>query len=80
MTFKKVSFKLINNTVFVRAMENVRKDGDIKLATTERRRIYFVSEPNHHNKKLFYRKLSSNSNEKKEILINKPVYLGLSIL
>ena len=34
-------------------MENVRKDKDIKLVTTERRRNYLVSEPNYHTTKLF---------------------------
>ena len=41
-------FKLMNNVVFAKAMENVRKHRDIKLVTIERRRNYFVKEPNHH--------------------------------
>ena len=43
--------KLMNNTVFGKAMENVRKH--IKLVTTERRRNYLVSEPNFHTTKFF---------------------------
>ena len=59
----------------------VRKHGDIKLVTTERRRIYLVSEPNYHTTIFFYKKVISNRNEKKtEMLMNKPVYLGLSVL
>ena len=46
-------FKLMNNAVFGKIMENVRKYRDIKLATTERRRNYLVSEPNYHITKLF---------------------------
>ena len=43
----------MSNAVFGKIMENVRKYRDIKLATTERRRNYLVSEPNYHIKKLF---------------------------
>ena len=51
--FEKVFFKLMNNSVFEKAMENVRKYRDIKLLTTERRRNYLMSEPNYHTKKFF---------------------------
>ena len=50
-------FKLMNNVVFARSMENVRRHGDIKLVTTEARRNYLVSEPNYHITKKFYENL-----------------------
>ena len=43
----------MNNAVFGRTMENVRKHENIKLVTTERRRLYLVSEPNYHITKFF---------------------------
>ena len=46
-------FKLMNNAVFGKTMENVRKHRGVKLATTERGRNYSVSEPNYHPTELF---------------------------
>ena len=43
----------MNNAIFGKIMENVRKHRDIKLVTTERRRNYLVSEPNYHTTKVF---------------------------
>ena len=74
--------KLINNTVFGKTMENVIKHRDIKLVTTERRRNYLVLEPNCHTTKFFTEHLLAikMKKKKKEILMKKLVYLGLSIL
>ena len=46
--FEKDFLKLMNNAVFEKSMENVRKHRDIKLLTTKRRRNYLVPEPNYH--------------------------------
>ena len=43
--FEKDFFKLMNNAVFAKIMENLRTHRDIKLATTQRKRSYLVSEP-----------------------------------
>ena len=51
--FQKEVFKLLNNTVFGKTMENVRKHRDIKFVTRERTRNYLVSEPNYHTTKFF---------------------------
>ena len=46
-------FQLMNNSVFGKAMGNVRKHRDIKLVTTDKRRNQLVSEPNYHKTKWF---------------------------
>ena len=51
--FEKDFFKLMNNTVFGKTMENVRKHRDIKLLTTDKRRNELVSEPNYLKQKIF---------------------------
>ena len=70
----------MNNAVFGKTMENVRKHRNIKLVTTERRRNYIVSEPNYHTTKFFTENLLAIEMRKTQILMNNPVYLGLSIL
>ena len=78
--FEKDFFKLMNNAVFGKTMENVRKHRDIKLATTDRRRNQLVSEPNYHTIKCFSENLVAIEIKKTKVKMNKPIYLGLSIL
>ena len=73
-------FELMNNQVFGKVIENVRKHRDIKLVTAERRRIYLVSEPNYHTTKFFTETLLTIEMRKTQILMNKLLYLSLSIL
>ena len=67
----------MNNAVFKKTMENVKKHRDIKLVTTKWRRNYLVSEPNYHTIMFFKETLLAIKMRKKYIFINKPVYLGL---
>ena len=78
--FKKEFFKLMNNVVFWKAMVNMRKHRDIKLVTTEAKGNYLVSESNHHTSKFFSENLLAIEMRKTQILMNKPVYIGRSIL
>ena len=78
--FEKKIFKSLNNLVFGKTVENVGKQRDIKLVTTERRGNYLESEPNCHATKFFTKNVLAIELEKTEILLNKAVYLGLSIL
>ena len=53
MILKKYFFKLINNAVFGKTMENVKKHRDIKLVTNDTKRNKLVLEPNYHTTKWF---------------------------
>ena len=80
MILKKIFFKLMNNAVFDKTMENVRKHRDIKLLTNDIKRQKLVSEPNYHTTKWFSENLLAIEMEKAVIKANKPIYLGLAIL
>ena len=70
----------MNSAAFGKTMQNVRKHRDIKLVTTNERRNYLVSEPNYHTTKWFSEDLLATEMKKIELKMDKPVYLGLSIL
>ena len=78
--FEKDFFKLMNNAVFGKTMENVRKHRDIKLVTTDKKRSKLVSEPNYHTINLISENLSIIEMRRTKVKMNKPIYLGLSIL
>ena len=78
--FEKYFFKLMNNSVFGKTMENIRKHRDIKLETTGKKRSKLVSEPNYHTFNLIGEDLSIIEMKKTKVKMNKPIYLGLSIL
>ena len=78
--FEKDFFKLMNNAVFGKIMENVTKHRDIKLVKTDHERNKLVSEPNYHTMNLISENLSIIEMKKVKVKMNKPIYLGLSIL
>ena len=78
--FEKDLFKLMNNAVFGKTMENIRKHRDIKLVTTDKKRNKLVSEPNYHTINYISEDLSIIEVNKTGVRMNKPIYLGLSIL
>ena len=61
-------------------MENIRKHRDIRLVTTDKKRSKLVSEPNYHTINLISEDLSIIEMKKTKVKMNKPIYLGLSIL
>ena len=73
-------FKLMNNSVFGKTMENIRKHREIKLVTTDKKRSKLVSEPNYRTINLISEDLSIIEMKITKVKMNKPIYLGLSIL
>ena len=78
--FEKDLFKLMNNSEFGKTMENIRKHRDVKLVSTDKKRSKLVSEPNYHSVNLISVDLSIIGMKKTKLKMNKPIYLGLSIL
>ena len=78
--FEKDFFKLMNNAVFGKTTENVRKHRDIKLVKTDKKRNKLVSEPNFHTMKLIDNNLAIIEMMKVKVKMNRPIYLGLPIL
>ena len=78
--FKKDFFKLMNNSVFGKTMENVPNHRDIKLVTKNQKRNKLVSEPNYHTSKHFLEDLMAIEMRKTKVVMSKPVYLGQAIL
>ena len=78
--FEKDFFKLINNTVFGKTMENIRNHKDMKLVTSEQKYQKYVIKPNFKDGHPFSKYLFAVEIGKTEIKMNKPVYLGQAIL
>ena len=78
--FEKDFFKLMNNSVFGKTMENVRNHRDINLVTTDKRRSILASEPNYHSTKYISNNLLIMEMKKVEVKMNKLIYLGQAIL
>ena len=78
--FEKDFFKLMNNSVFGKTMENIRKHRNIKLVTTEENYLHTVMKPNFKSGVLFGESLMGCEMGKIKVVMNKPVYLGQVIL
>ena len=78
--FEKDFFKLMNNSVFRKTMENVRNHRDIGVVTTDKQRNILASEPNYHSTKYIAKDLGILEMKKVEVKMNKPIYLGQAML
>ena len=78
--FEKDFFKLMNNSVFGKTMENIRNRVVVKLVNTKEKLKKLVAKPNFRNRKIFSENLVSVHMKKTSLTMNKPVYLGMCIL
>ena len=78
--FEKDFFKFMNNAVFGKTMENIRKHKDIKLVINEKAYLRNVMKPNFNSGVLFGENLMGCEMGKIKVVMNKPVYLGQAIL
>ena len=78
--FEKDFFKLMNNSVFGKTMENIRNHRDMKLVTNEQKYKKYVMKPNFKDSVRFSESLIGVEMGKTEITMNKPLHLGQAIL
>ena len=78
--FEKDFFKLMNNAVFGKTMENVRKHRYIRLVKTDNRRNKYVSDPIYHTMNCISENIAIIEMKRTKVKMNKPIYLGLSVL
>ena len=78
--FEKDFFKLMNNSVFGKTMENIRNRVDIRLVTQESQAKKLTCKPNYQHHTIFSENLTAVHMKKVRLKFNKPVYLGMSIL
>ena len=78
--FEKDFFKLMNNSVFGKTMENIRNRKDIKLVTSKQQALKLIAKPNFKHRTIFTENLISIHMSKTKLIFNKPVYVGMCIL
>ena len=78
--FEKDFFKLMNNSVFGKTMENIRNRIDVRLVTEEKELEKLVKKPNFDRINIFTEDLVAVHMKKTTIKLHKPIYLGMSIL
>ena len=78
--FEKDFFKLMNNSVYGKTMENIRKRVDVRLVTDEKKLIKLASKPTFVSSKIFNDNLVAVHKIKETLTLNKPAYVGMCIL
>ena len=78
--FEKDFFKLMNNSVFGKTMENLRKRVDVRLVTDEKKLLKLTSKPTYVSSKIFNKNLVAVHKIKETLTLNRPAYVGMCIL
>ena len=78
--FEKDFFKLMNNSVFGKTMENIRKRVDVRLVTDEKKLLKLTSKPTYVSSKIFNENLVAVHKIKEILTLNRPAYVGMCIL
>ena len=73
-------FKLINNAVYGKTMENMRKRKKIRVVKNAKDLIKYTSKPTCINWKVFENNLAAIHEKKKSLTLNKPIYVGFTVL
>ena len=79
-SFEKNFFKLMNNSVFGKTMENLRKRVDVRLVTNEKQLLELTSKPTYVNSKIFNENPVAVHKIKETLTLNSPAYVGMCIL
>ena len=78
--FEKDHYKLMNNSVFGKTMENIRNRVNVKLVNNKEKARKLIAKPNYRSCKIFSENLISVHMKKTSLIMNKPVCLGACIL
>ena len=78
--FEKDFFKLMNNSVFSKTMENLRKRVDVRLVTSKHKLLKLASKPTFVSSKIFNNNLVAVHKIKETLTLNRPAYVGMCIL
>ena len=79
-SFEKDFFKLMNNSVFGKTMENIRKRVDVRLVTSKEKLLKLASKPTYVSSKIFNENLVAVHKIKETLTMNRPAYVGACIL
>ena len=77
--FEKDFFKLLNNSVFGKTMENIRKRVDVRLVT-DKKLSKLASKPTYVDHKIFHENLVAVHKIKETLTLDRPTYVGMCIL